>query len=441
MFHVEHFYRVAKPARSDLEFWGAAPLRLSRVRVSKLRSKACALPRIGWVDRLRLVVENPLFPSAHLTGFGRPDCEKRFHVVLVTVALLLCAVAWAKPQNQLDVYFIDVEGGQSTLFVSPSGQSLLVDTGWPGARDADRILAVAKQAGITQIDYLVLTHYHVDHAGGVVELASRIPIRNFVDHGPTSDKLVNVPQYYAAYLTVRDKGQHILAKPGDKLPITGIDVQIVSAAAKPILEPLPGAPGAGAANPLCAGFQPKDEAKDPMVGGENKNSVGMVISLGKFRMVDFGDLTWNKEHDLACPNNLVGTIDLYLVSHHGKETSSLPMLVHAMRPRAAVMNNGANKGAEIPTFETLKESPGLEDLWQLHYAVDAGAHNAPEQFIANLGTGGTKESGVPDEASANYIMLAARPDGGFTLTNGRSGYSKEYPARKQGVAATNSRSQ
>src|SRR3984957_20977648 len=256
--------------------------------------------------------------------------------LLIAAMILCCAAARAQTRKTLDVYFIDVEGGQSTLLVSPSGQSLLIDAGWPGARDADRITAVAKRAGITQIDYLVLTHYHVDHAGGVPELASRIPIRNFVDHGPTFDKLVNVPQYYAAYLTVRDKGQHILARPGGKIPIGGIDVQIVSAAAETILEPLP---GAGAANPSCPVFQPKDESKDPMVGGENKNSVGMVISLGKFRIVDFGDLTWNKEHDLACPNNLVGAIDLYVVSHHGKETSSLPMLVYAMHPRAAVMNN------------------------------------------------------------------------------------------------------
>ena len=343
--------------------------------------------------------------------------------LIAAVMTLLCAIAWAQPRKALDVYFIDVEGGQSTLLVSPSGQSLLIDAGWPGARDADRITGVAKQAGITQIDYLVLTHYHVDHAGGVPELASRIPIRNFVDHGPTFDKLVNVPQYYAAYLTARDKGHHILARPGDKIPISGIDVQIVSAAAKTILEPLP---GAGAAHTLCADFEPKDESKDARVGGENKQSVGSVISLGKFRMADFGDLTWNKEHDLACPNNLVGTIDLYVVSHHGKETSSLPMLVHAMHPRVAVMNNGANKGGEIPTFETLKHSPGLEDLWQLHYGVEAGPRNSPEQFLANLGVDGTKETGVPSEAPSNYIKLSARPDGSFTLTNTRNGYSKDY---------------
>jgi len=349
-------------------------------------------------------------------------------VPLIVAALFLsCAIARAQSRKDLQVYFIDVEGGQSTLFVSPSGQTMLIDAGWPGTRDADRILAVAKVAGITQIDYLVLTHYHVDHAGGVPELASRIPIRNFVDHGPTNDPLVNVPQYYAAYLKVREKGLHILARPGDKIPISGLDVQIISAATKTILEPLP---GAGAANPACANFQPKDETKDPMVGGENKNSVGTITTLGKFRISDFGDLTWNKEHDLACPNNLLGTVDVYLVSHHGKETSSLPMMVWGLHPRVAVMNNGANKGAEIPTFDTLKKSPGFEDLWQLHYGVEAGPRNSAEQFLANLGTEGTKDSGVPNESPANYIQLTARPDGSFTLMNSRNGFSKEYAARK-----------
>jgi len=343
--------------------------------------------------------------------------------LIAALMALMCTATRAQPRKTLEVYFIDVEGGQSTLLVSPSGQSLLIDAGWPGARDADRITAVAKLAGIARIDFLVLTHYHVDHAGGVPELASRIPIRNFVDHGPTFDPLVNVPQYYAAYLAVREKGKHILAKPGEKIPIDGIDVQIISAAAQTISKPLA---GAGAPNPSCAEFQPKDEVKDPMVGGENKQSVGMIISLGKFRMADFGDLTWNKEHDLACPNNLLGAVDVYVVSHHGKETSSLPMLVHAMHPRVAVMNNGANKGAELPTFATLKSSPGLQDLWQLHYGVEAAKRNSPEQFLANLGVEGTKDSGVPNESPANYIKLSARPDGGFAITNSRNGFSKEY---------------
>jgi beta-lactamase superfamily II metal-dependent hydrolase len=347
--------------------------------------------------------------------------------LIVAAVALSCATAWAQHGKGLDVYFIDVEGGQSTLFITPSGQSLLVDTGWAGTRDADRIVSVAKQAGVSQIDYLVTTHYHGDHVGGVVDLASRIPIKTFVDHGPNVEEERGTPKNYAAYLTVRDKGQHILAKLGDHLPIKGADFQVVSAAAETIAKPLP---GAGAANPLCADFQPRDETKEPLVGGENKQSVGMVISLGKFRMVDFGDLTWNKEHDLACPNNLVGTIDLYVVSHHGQDISSLPMLVQAMRPRVAVMDNGAKKGGAIATFETLKKSPGLVDLWQLHYAVDAGDHNSPEQFIANLGVGGTAQTGVPDEGAVNYIKVVALADGSFTVTNSRNRNHKDYGPRK-----------
>jgi competence protein ComEC len=152
----------------------------------------------------------------------------------------------------------------------------------------------------------------------------------------------------------------------------------------------------------------------------------MVISLGKFRMVDFGDLTWNKEHELACPKNLVGMIDLYVVSHHGQDISSLPMLVHAIHPRVAVMDNGAKKGGATDTFERLRKSPGLEGLWQLHYAVDAGDRNSPEQFIANTKLGGTVASGVPDEATPNYVKVTARPDGSFAVTNSRNGYHKDY---------------
>jgi competence protein ComEC len=348
-------------------------------------------------------------------------------LAIVVLIALTSSTLWAQQKKNLEVYFIDVEGGQSTLFVSPSGQSLLVDTGWAGARDAGRIASVAKLAGVSQIDYLVLTHYHADHAGGVVDLAGLMPIKNFVDHGPSAEETRNVPQNYAAYLKVRAEGQHILAKPGDKIPVPGLDVQVISSAAETISKPLP---GAGAANPLCAEFVPKDETLDPLIGGENKQSVGMVISLGKFRLGDFGDLTWNKEHDLACPNNLIGALDVYVVSHHGQDISSLPVLVHAEHPRIAIMDNGAKKGGAVATFDTLKTSPGLEDLWQLHAAVDAGDHNMPEKFIANLGTGGTAATGVPDEGAVNYIQLTARPDGGFTVKNSRNGYQKDYAPKK-----------
>jgi competence protein ComEC len=350
-------------------------------------------------------------------------------VFLLAMGFAICFASpalRAQEKKPLQVYFIDVEGGQSTLFVSPSGQSLLVDTGWAGPRDAGRIAATAKMAGLSQIDYLVLTHYHGDHAGGVVDLAGLIPIKNFVDHGSSMEETRNVPQTYAAYLKVRGEGKHILAKPGDHLPVPGLEVQVISSAAETITKPLP---GAGAANPLCANFVPKDETLDPLVGGENKQSVGMVISLGKFRLADFGDLTWNKEHDLACPNNLIGAIDVYIVSHHGQDISSLPMLVHAMHPRVAIMDNGAKKGGAVATFETLKKSPGLEDLWQLHFAVDAGDHNMPEKFIANQGTGGTAPTGVPDEGAVYTIQLTARPDGSFSVTNNRNGFHKDYASK------------
>jgi beta-lactamase superfamily II metal-dependent hydrolase len=319
----------------------------------------------------------------------------------------------AQHRTALDIYFVDVEGGQSTLFVSPSKQSLLVDTGYPGTRDADRIASVVKQAGLTEIDYLVITHYHGDHVGGVPELAARVPIRTFIDHGPFMEQTLNVSKNFEAYAPVRDKGQHIVAKPGDKLPIKGINVQVVSSATALITKPLR---GAGAENPLCADFQPKDEVKDPLLAGENAQSVGMVISLGNFRMVDFGDLTWNHEHGLACPKNLIGTVDLYLTTHHGQNISGLPMLVYALHPRAAVMNNGAKKGGAADTFQILHRLPGLADLWQLHYAVDAGSeNNSPEQFIAN-----------PDETTAYYIKVTAEQDGSFAVTNSRNGYHKEY---------------
>jgi competence protein ComEC len=231
------------------------------------------------------------------------------------------------------------------------------------------------------------------------------------------EQTLNVPQSYQAYASVRDQAghQHILAKPGLRLPVKGIDVEVVSAATELIGKPLP---GGGAANPLCSEFQPKDETKDPLLGGENAQSVGTVISLGKFRMVDFGDLTWNHEHGLACPRNLVGSVDLYLTTHHGQNISGLPMLVYALHPRAAVMNNGAKKGGASETFQILHKAPGLNDLWQLHYAVDAKELNSPADLIANL-----------DESTAYYLKVTARADGSFTITNSRNGYHKDYGPR------------
>jgi beta-lactamase superfamily II metal-dependent hydrolase len=337
--------------------------------------------------------------------------------LLLLAALAVAAssrTAVAQAEKPLDIQFIDVEGGQATLFVSPSGESLLVDTGWAGfdGRDADRIAAAVKRAGLSKIDYLVITHYHADHVGGVPGLAARVPIGTFVDHGPTVEEGERPAALFNAYLETRAKAKHLVVRPGDTLPIAGLDVRVVSAAGNLITKPLP---GAGQANPLCRDYKAHDA--DPT---ENARSVGTIVTYGNFRLLDLGDLTWNKEHELVCPNNLLGTVDVYLTTHHGMDLSGPAVLVHAVHPRVAIMNNGAKKGGAATAWRIIEDSPGLEDLWQLHYAVDGGAdHNVPAPFIANL-----------DETTAHGIRLTAERDGRFAVTNARNGQTKTYPPRR-----------
>ena len=283
-----------------------------------------------------------------------------FTIVFIAVGLVVAASGIGQTQGQksLDIYFLDMEGGGGTLLVSPSGESLLVDAGNPGTRDADRIFVAAKQAGLKQIDYLVITHYDADHVGGVPDVAARIPIRNFVDYGTTTTPRSQVA--FKAYAEVREKGRHIQVKPGDKVPIAGLDVRVVSAGGAPLTSALS---GAGAANPLCADFTPR-EGEQP----EDQHSVGLAIRYGRFKEMQLGDLTWNKEHDLVCPKNLLGTVDVYQTSAHGLSLSGPSALVHALRPRVVVMNNGPKKGASRDAWMTVKASPELEDLWQVHYS-------------------------------------------------------------------------
>jgi len=312
------------------------------------------------------------------------------------------------------VYFIDVEGGQATLMVSPSGESLLVDAGWPDfeGRDAERIAAAAKSAGLKKIDYLVVTHYHRDHVGGVPELAERIPVGTFVDLGPSVETSQAAKDLFEAYRKVRAKGRHILAKPGDRIPVKGLDVEILSAAGELISAPLA---RAGSPNPLCAEAQRGND--DP---GENGQSIGMMIRYGKFRLLDLGDLSWNRELDLACPGHRLGTVDVYLTTHHASEMSGPAAMVHALHPQVAVMNNGARKGGAPDVWRVLRSSPGLEDIWQLHFSVEGGdGNNAPPQFIAN----------VEENCKGYGLKLSVDSDGSFTVTNARNGLSKTYPPR------------
>jgi beta-lactamase superfamily II metal-dependent hydrolase len=333
--------------------------------------------------------------------------------VALSLAFLGSAAVSAKP---LQVYFIDVEGGQATLVVAPSGHSLLIDTGWRGfdGRDAERIVQAAKAAGVKQLDYVLITHYHRDHVGGAPQLADRMKIGTFVDHGPNMEDTKVVKEDYTDYVKLLQRVQikHQVLKPGDTVPLKDVTVQVLTAAGEHLAAPLA---GGGQPNPFCAA-SPKRDA-DPT---ENARSLGVLITFGRFRMIDLGDLTWNKELELMCPNNPIGTVDVYLTSHHGLNQSGSPALVKALHPTVAIMNNGARKGGSPDAWQIVKDSPDLEAFWQLHYAMDGGKeHNTPDPFIAN-----------PDEfCEGKYLKLSAESNGNFTVLNSRNKFLKEYKAQ------------
>jgi beta-lactamase superfamily II metal-dependent hydrolase len=334
--------------------------------------------------------------------------------IVLALLLALGAAAALPAAKTLDIYFIDVEGGQATLLVSPSGQSMLVDTGFPGnaGRDATRIANVAKKAGVKKIDYLVITHHHTDHVGGVTQLAEKLPVANVVDHGDTVETGKNAEQLAAAYKEFFSSKKRITVKPGDTIPVKGLDIMVLAAHGQRI----PAArPGAGGPNPLCASAQQQAEDKS-----DNAQSVGFLLKFGDFRFIDLGDLTWNKELELVCPNNLIGEVDVYLTTHHGMNTSGPEQIVHALKPRVAVMNNGARKAGSPSAWQIIRKSPGLEDLWQLHYAIAGGQdNNSPDSFIAN-----------PEErCEGHYLKLSANQDGSFTVLNTRNKYQKTYAKR------------
>ena len=281
-------------------------------------------------------------------------------------------------------------------------------------RDAERIYQAAKAAKVKQLDYVLITHYHRDHVGGVPQLADRMKIGTFLDHGPNKEDAKVVNEDYADYVKTLPRAQHQVVKPGDSIPLKGLAINVLTAAGDHIQAPLA---GGGQPNPFCES-SPKRQP-DPT---ENAQSAGILLTYGNFRMIDIGDLTWNKELELMCPNNPIGSVNVYLVSHHGSEQSGSPALVQGLHPQVAIMNNGARKGGSPAAWQIVKDSPGLEDLWQLHYAMDGGKdHNVPDTFIAN----------VDEHCEGKYLKLTAESDGSFTVYNSRNKFQKPYKAKSR----------
>jgi competence protein ComEC len=313
--------------------------------------------------------------------------------------------------NDLLIYAIDVEGGQSTLLVAPGGHSLLVDTGWPGnnGRDAERIQAAMKDADITKIDKVLITHFHVDHVGGVPNLVERVKVGEFLDHGVNREDSDITRHDYAAYIKAAGTTPRHTVHPGDMIDIPGLNIVAITAdgehvSSVPDIKPVP--------NPYCAG-EPKWELDQT----ENPRSAGILVRFGRFSFLDLGDLTKAKEIPLVCPDNLIGHVDLYLVNHHGFNQSNTRAFVDAIHPRVAIMNNGAHKAGSPEAWQTVHESPGLQDLYMVHTAEDSdAAHNSADPLIANL-------KGRGDGA---YFKVIARQGGSFSVMNSRTGQTREY---------------
>jgi beta-lactamase superfamily II metal-dependent hydrolase len=304
----------------------------------------------------------------------------------------------------LRIYWIDVEGGAATLLVAPTGESLLFDAGWAGARDTGRIVRVLDaEVGGKKLDTFVASHYHEDHVGGIGDLAGAVSIANFVDHGAT------VEGGDSGYLGAIGNGKRTSMMAGQKLMLGEVEITIVTSAGR-IFD----APAGAAANPLCAGAQVKNDEQD-----EDPQSLGFIARYGKFELVALGDLTWGVEHRLACPQNRLGQAEIFQGSQHGSIESNPPQLVHALAPQAIVVNNGPSKGGAAMALQVFKASPGMKHVWQVHRAMAAGTANTEDEFIAN--PGGADQ--------AHWLRAAVQADGQFTITNGRTMMFRTYQSR------------
>jgi competence protein ComEC len=330
------------------------------------------------------------------------------------ILLVSLSILGAAPQERkgLEIVYIDVEGGAATLIVTPAGESILVDAGWPEDRDADRICKALGDAGLKQVDHYITTHWHLDHWGAIGRVAARLPVKRYYGHVfPESPQVDIVPEMKDAWMRVSE-GKRVWVKAGDKLPLAaGVDVTFLSSNGDVIGEP------AGTAQVRECPSHPSAEL-DP---GENARSVGFLLTFGGFRFLDLGDLTWNVEHRLVCPKNLIGPVDLYQVTHHGWDPSNNPALLSAIAPTVAVINNGAKKGGTVKVYRALKATPGLKDIWQLHRNVETtAADNTAPEFTAN-----------DEEACKGEILkVAVTPEGkSYTVSIPAKGTARTYASR------------
>ena len=328
---------------------------------------------------------------------------------------LCCFGLSAQAQREtLDIYWIDVEGGAATLLVTPGGQSVLMDAGYsrPDDSHAKRVVAAMTDAGIDRLDYFIASHFHGDHVGGAAALAQLVPIAEFIDHGESVEQTTERGRpAWEAYLAAAATGKPTSVRPGDVLPLGSVDLTIVTSNRAVPLKPMdPQGP-----NAFC-----QDADPGPEDAGENSRSVGYIASLGDFQFLNLGDLTVGGQHALACPENLVGTVDLMQVPHHGNGIAR--QLVWALGPTVAVSSNGARKGGSPEGYEAMATVPGIEGIWQLHRALGADDdHNASASKTANL---------TEENDRGYWIKAEVQPDGSsYTITNGRNQYSETYTTK------------
>jgi beta-lactamase superfamily II metal-dependent hydrolase len=343
----------------------------------------------------------------------------RLTALLLT--LLLAVSACAGPADKrLDIYWVDVEGGAATLIVTPAGESILIDSGNPGDRDPQRIFDVTKVAGLTQIDHLVVTHFHVDHFGGASKLATLIPIRNVWDNGFDPQTVDRPERPTRAYAEFKTDLRHIL-NPNDELPLKSLDgspaphIRCIAARQKTIDAPQ-GAPQ----NPLCT-----DPIHKPRDLTDNANSIVQLLTFGDFRFFDGGDLSWNIELKLVCPINLVGSVDVYQTNHHGLDASNNPLLIQSLAPNVAVMNNGPKKGCDPNTVAALRGTASIQQIYQLHRNIrpDGKLNNVPDAaYIAN----------EQENCDGNYVKLSVDPTAKtYTLTIPATKHERTYQVNEK----------